>query len=304
MDLPDGGSPAFNADASGNRVDPIRFHGLPAYRLQGPQGAVAIVTQQGAQLLSWNPAGGQEWLYLSEASDFSGNTPIRGGVPICFPQFSNQGHLPKHGLVRGLPWQWIGQDASADQVSITLGLSDSADSRLRWPHAFSLRLTLRLAASSLSIVFDVENTGTEAVSFTSALHTYLRVDEIGAVRIDGLGEIAYRDAANGNVERVQAGEALVIDGELDRVYHAAPDAIILREPQRALRINSTGFAETVVWNPGPEKCAALADMPAGGYAQMVCIEAACADINIALAPGAKWQGEQSFCEISPGDELR
>jgi glucose-6-phosphate 1-epimerase len=304
MDLPDGGSPALNADPAGNRVDPIQFHGLPAYRLQGPQGAAATVSLQGAQLLSWIPAGGQERLYLSEASDFSGIRPIRGGVPICFPQFSNQGNLPKHGLVRGLPWQWITQDASADEVSVTLGLRDSADSRQRWPHAFSLRLTLRLAASSLSIELDVENTGTEVVSFTSALHTYLRVDEIGAVRIDGLGEIAYRDAANGNVERVQRGEALVIDGELDRVYHAAPDTIVLRELQRALRIKSAGFAETVVWNPGPEKCAALADMPAGGYAQMVCIEAACADVNIALAPGARWQGEQTFCETSPSENRR
>ncbi len=42
-----------------------------------------------------------ELLYLSPfSSEFK---PARGGVPVLFPQFANNGALSKHGFVRNLP---------------------------------------------------------------------------------------------------------------------------------------------------------------------------------------------------------
>ena len=77
--------------------------------------------------------------------------------------------------------------------------------------------------------------------------------------------MAYRDAANGNREVTQIEAMLRIEGEVDRVYHAAPVGLVVREPERTLAIKSQGFAETVIWNPGPSKGAALADMLKEGY---------------------------------------
>ena len=277
-------------------VTPFQFHGIPAIALKGPQGASAIVSLQGAQVLSWIPAGGQERLYLSERSDFSGKTAIRGGVPVCFPQFSSQGTLPKHGLVRCVPWQLLEQHADDVAASVTLGLTDSADTRELWPHAFSIKLDVRLSAHELNIGFEVENTGKQAFSFAAALHTYLRVGDIDVVQIEGLGGVAYRDAANGNREVNQAEAMLKIDGEVDRVYHVAPKLLKVCEPKRELVIQSQGFKETVVWNPGAGKCAGLNDMPEDGYRHMVCVEAACSDAKVELMPGQRWVGSQEFSQ--------
>ncbi|MFX6031775.1 hypothetical protein ABTE99_19565, partial [Acinetobacter baumannii] len=74
---------------------------------QLPSGDVAIVALQGAQVLSWVMADGVERLYLSPRSVFDGHTAIRGGVPVCFPQFNQRGPLAKHGFARNLPWRVV-----------------------------------------------------------------------------------------------------------------------------------------------------------------------------------------------------
>lgn len=35
----------------------------------------------------------------SKVADFSGQKPIRGGIPLCFPQFGPYGPLVQHGQV-------------------------------------------------------------------------------------------------------------------------------------------------------------------------------------------------------------
>ena len=64
------------------------------------------------------------------------------------------------------------------------------------------------------------------------------------------------------------------------------------EPHRRLTVAAEGFPDIVVWNPGPQRTAALDDMPPNGYLQMVCIEAAQVGRPVELAPGATWQGSQ------------
>ena len=52
------------------------------------------------------------------------------------------------------------------------------------------------------------------------------------------------------------------------------------------------WAQTVVWNPGADKCATLTDMPPQGWRQMLCVEAAQVYTPIRIAPGDFWQGAQ------------
>ncbi|MDX2220950.1 MAG: D-hexose-6-phosphate mutarotase [Burkholderiales bacterium] len=278
-------------------VDAIDFQGLPALALTGPQGAQAIVALHGAHVLSWIPAASTEKLYLSDKADVSGAGPIRGGVPVCFPQFSGHGPLPKHGLVRTLTWQSLEQHASEDVTSVVLGTDDSAVNHALWPHPFRLRLHVALAATTLTITLHAHNTGDAPFTFTTALHTYLAVADIATAYLDGLGGVGYRDAANGNRAATQATPRLTFAGEIDRVYHAAPGLLLGRDGVAAMSIQAAGFADTVVWNPGPELCARLADMPVDGHRHMLCVEAACADSPVTLGPGQSWEGSQRLTAL-------
>lgn len=86
--------------------------------------------------------------------------------------------------------------------------------------------------------------------------------------------------------------------DLDRIYHQVKQDLTLIEQRgadkRELLIRQQGFEDAVLWNPGAEKCAALADMPAEGWRQMLCIEAAAIEHPITLAPGEGWAGMQSL----------
>lgn len=256
--------------------------------LTTPQGARAEILAHGAHVTSWIPAGGQERLFLSGASEFGPDSSIRGGVPVIFPQFGGNGSLPKHGFVRKMDWDLL----SADQSSARFGLNDSPASRELWPYRFTCALAVRLADHAIEIELSVTNPGEEPFSFTAALHTYLRVAEIRETWVEGLGGCAYLDTVGPYTERVQSEETLRFTGEVDRIYWKPPRRLVLHEKERLLTLESETFPHAVVWNPWIEKSAALADMEAEGYRRMLCIEAVATGSPILLQPGQRWIGLQ------------
>ena len=69
--------------------------------------------------------------------------------------------------------------------------------------------------------------------------------------------------------------------------------LILQDGAHQLEISqSPQWADTVVWNPGESACASMADMPADGFAHMLCVEAAQVFQPVALSPAGHWQGWQ------------
>jgi glucose-6-phosphate 1-epimerase len=76
------------------------FGQLPAVLLRAPDGAEAIVTLYGAHLVSWKGSDGRQRLFCSAASVLDGSKAIRGGVPVIFPQFAEQGAGMRHGFAR------------------------------------------------------------------------------------------------------------------------------------------------------------------------------------------------------------
>ena len=267
------------------------FHGLPCRCLRLPNGDSLRVVLHGAQVLSW-VTGGRERLYLSPRSHFDGKAAIRGGVPICFPQFNQRGPLPKHGFARNLPWLADGPPALSEQAAeLTLRLPASDATRLFWPQSFEATLNLCLRPASLQMTLGVRNTGQTPLSFTGALHTYLAVKDISAVQLDGLHGQPEWDALIDQHSRVSG--ALSFQDEFDRVYGAAAHALILHDGSSHLKIEqSPSFANTVVWNPGAKKGAMLPDLPAAGYAHMLCVEAAQVMQPVTVEAGAQWQGWQ------------
>ncbi len=259
------------------------FRGQPCLQLQwGPQDSV-LVALHGAQVLSWI-GGGRERL-------FDGQGAIRGGVPVCFPQFNERGHLPKHGFARNLAWAAgpARRDAASGDALLDLQLLSSPATQALWAADFEFGLLITLGESHLQIDLSARNTGAKDWSFTGALHTYLRVDDIAAVQVEGLDGQACWDALS-DTRSTHAGPVRFA-GEFDRVFRAAPGPLTVRDGVSELHITqSPSFADTVVWNPGPAK--RLADMPTDGFAHMLCVEAAQVEQPLMLAPGASWAGWQ------------
>ena len=273
------------------------LHGLESITLRATDGASAVVTLHGAQVVSWMPAGGGEMLYLSPRSAFAPGQAIRGGVPVIFPQFSTRGPGMRHGFARVLPWRLLREQQFDGGATAVLQLTDSAATRPAWEHRFELELAVRVGGDRLSLTLTCRNTGSSGFDFMAALHTYLRTDGIERTVLHGLGGRPYWDAVDG-AGKAQQADALRFDGELDRVYGAVAGPVTMHAPHAAgvRRVNVTqhGFEDVVVWNPGEAKCAALADMPADGWREMLCIEAARIERPVLLAPGQTWLGEQTL----------
>lgn len=266
--------------------------------LISPDGAEATISLDGGHLLSWKPAGAPEQLYLSPRSEFVAGKAIRGGVPVCFPQFAERGPLPKHGFARTLPWEPVLQEQGKDDALAVLRLRDSDATRAIWPHAFELELSVRVGGRGLDIELACENTGDAPLQFTAALHTYLRVGDLDAVSVEGLSGLRYFDSikqaeALQRMDLLLTGEKGVLD--LDRIYFGVKDRpLVVTEDRRQVVITQQGFDDAVVWNPGPERCARLADMPPEGWSEMLCVEAATIGIPVQLPAGETWVGRQSL----------
>lgn len=275
--------------------------GHDVIRLAAPDGATVSLSLHGGHVLSWKPVGAPEQLYLSPRSEYAAGKAIRGGVPVCFPQFAERGPLPKHGFARTLPWELVSQEQGQDDALAVLRLRDSDATRAIWPHAFELELSVRVSGRLLDIELACENTGDAPLQFTTALHTYLRVADLDAVSVEGLSGLRYFDSikqaeALQRMDLLLTGEKGVLD--LDRIYFGVKERpLLVAEERRQVLIKQQGFDDAVVWNPGPERCAKLADMPPEGWSEMLCVEAANIGRPIELQPGESWVGRQSLAVL-------
>jgi len=280
-------------------------HTLPDHagllELRNARGEKAIISIYGAQLLSWKTAEGRELLYCSPltASEMKPGAAIRGGVPVCFPQFSNRGSLPKHGFVRNIVWQHSELTSGTDKeiASACLHLQDSPATRQLWPHGFKVQLQVQLGTGWISIGLDVTNTGNDSFNFTAALHTYLATPDVANSEITGLARTKFIDSARGHSTVDEAQEQtepmLRINDENDRVYLSPHNTLQLHQHGQAyLQLEQQGFRDSVVWNPGPAKATQLGDMPAEDWRHMLCIEAAQIALPVELQPGEHWHGQQ------------
>jgi glucose-6-phosphate 1-epimerase len=274
------------------------FAGLPAVELALPQGDTLRVMLHGAQVLSW-VSGGQERLYFSPQSSMDGQAAMRGGVPVCFPQFNQRGplaeRLPKHGFARNVAWQADEAELASNHARLTLRLNDNLQTRAWWPQAFALALHIELSPGALQLTLDVHNTDTQVLAFSGALHTYLAVPDVMQATLQGLGGQPEWDSLTDT--HAQAADTLRFAAEFDRVYEAGPQPMTLN--QTLLISQSPSWANTVVWNPAQALCQRLADMPDDGWRHMLCVEAAQVYTPITLPAGGRWAGWQRLQVLKP-----
>ena len=117
-------------------------------------------------MTSWVPRGGAEVIFTSRQAVFDGATAIRGGIPLCLPEFGagiNGDAVPKHGWARIAPWR-LRTVTSTDDGGVRALLSVSRD-HLTALCEIQIGETLRLGLS-------LRNDGTEPRTVEAAAHTY------------------------------------------------------------------------------------------------------------------------------------
>lgn len=251
-------------------------------------GSEAVVGLRGGHVRTWRRTGGAaDVLWLADRRPADPAKRIRGGIPICWPWFGahrSDPNAPAHGIARSAQFQMVGSWVDAERTFLQLSLADrSALSGALSQCELSLQFTI---GEELRVDLTTVNLSVEPVGITQALHSYFRISDIGAVRVEGLEGCAYIDTLDGWRTREQIG-AVTFGGEVDRIYASLGRTIRLVDPgfSRTIRIDCAGSQSAVVWNPWIEKSQRLGDMAEDDYRRMVCIETANAGGDvIALAP--------------------
>jgi glucose-6-phosphate 1-epimerase len=300
--------------------------GMEKVVLREPGGATAQVHLYGGHVTSWKNEKGEELLFLSSKAIFKPPKAIRGGIPICFPQFGTFGSLEQHGFARNRFWvidpnppppptaltggnngngtssnnNNNNSSSSKQQPFVDLILKHGEDEHKIWPHSFELCLRVVLGlGGDLTLITRVRNTDSKNFTFTFALHTYLSVSDVSEVRIEGLETLDYLDNLKDRERFTEQGNAITFDAEVDRIYVGTPTkiAIIDHEKKRTFVLKKEGLPDAVVWNPWEKKARAMVDFGDEEYKHMLCVEAAAVEKPITLKPGEEWRGRQELSAV-------
>ncbi|CAI0408574.1 unnamed protein product, partial [Linum tenue] len=253
------------------------------------------VSLYGGQVLSWRTDQGEELLFAI----FKPPNPVRGGIPICFPQFGNRGALEHHGFARKKVWiiddnpPPLQPNDSNGKSYVDLLLKPSEDDLKLWPHSFEFRLRVAITAEgNLAMVSRIRNINCKPFSFSIAYHTYFSISDINEVRVEGLETLDYLDNLCERERFTEQGDALTFESEVDRVYLSSSDVIAVFDHQRkrTFQIRKEGLPDVVVWNPWEKKAKAMADLGDEEYKQMLCVDGAAIEKPITLKPGEEWTG--------------
>ena len=246
----------------------------------------ALLCLQGAHLMRWQPVSQSvPVVWLSKDAKLAAGKSIRGGAPVCWPWFgahATEAAFSGHGFARTVPWRVIETGTEPNGATrLMLRLEASDKTRLQWPYECNVDLIV-IAGETLRMELCTENTGESDFVLGEALHTYLQIGDIGAVRITGLEGCEYWDKVGGSNLRRQEGE-IGFDGEVDRVYINTTAACVIHDEQlkRRIYIAKSGSESTVVWTPWVEKANKMGDMgQPDGWREMVCVESVNAIDNV------------------------
>uniref|UniRef100_A0A3N7G6W4 Glucose-6-phosphate 1-epimerase n=1 Tax=Populus trichocarpa TaxID=3694 RepID=A0A3N7G6W4_POPTR len=195
------------------------INGLDKVVLRGPRGSSAEVYLYGGHVTSWRNDHGEELLFVSSKAIFKPPKAIRGGIPICFPQFGSHGSLEQHGFARNKFWS-IDTDPppfpTNSKSFIDLILKPSEEDTQKWPYSYEFRLRVALGpGGDLMLTSRVRNTNADGKPFTFAFayHTYFSVSDISEVRVEGLETLDYLDNLQNKQRFTEQGDALTFESE-------------------------------------------------------------------------------------------
>lgn len=256
-------------------------------------------------MTSWKNDHGEELLFVSSKAIFKPPKAIRGGIPICFPQFGSHGSLEQHGFARNRFWS-IDTDPppfpTNSKSFIDLILKPSEEDMQKWPHSYEFRLRVALGTGGdLMLTSRIRNTNADGkpFTFTFAYHTYFSVSDISEVRVECLETLDYLDNLQNKERFTEQGDALTFESEVDKIYLSTPTkiAILDHEKKRTFVLRKDGLPDAVVWNPWDKKAKSMADFGDDEYKHMLCVEAAVVEKPITLKPGEEWKGRLELSAV-------
>lgn len=267
--------------------------------------ANATVSLFGGHVLSYIPAASnKDLLWLSSQAIFDNKSPIRGGIPVCWPWFaaysssnftnplSNVNELPNHGFVRTQFWQLVDvQEIQQNNMLVETVLRLSPSKIDIYDAYKDLNLILELSiGADLRVSLITRNKGQTNVQITQALHTYYHVDDVSCTRVEGVSE-NYDDKPSAT-KNMKTTLPYVFEEEVDRIHYLTTPKtntaqvihLVNDDKGERQQIENYGNDSVVIWNPWKEKSITMDDMADDGYSSMVCIEAANTKAT-SIAPG-------------------
>ncbi|MBK9586596.1 MAG: D-hexose-6-phosphate mutarotase [Alphaproteobacteria bacterium] len=228
----------------------------------------ATIALLGAQILECSIRG-KNLLWLSPKAKYESGKPVRGGIPLCAPWFGIHPDpaKPKHGFVRNRLWTLENISKSHNSITLLLSLTHGPDTI--FPHAFRMEYSITIA-QTLSLQMEIRNTGTDAMPFNWAFHSYHPVSDLSTASVTGLEDLTYLDATDNFARKTQIGPIL-FSAEVDRVYENVPENQTLNTAP-AIEISASNCPSAIIWNPGPELAKGMDDVGEENYQGFVCVE--------------------------------
>jgi len=273
-------------------------------------GASFSITTFGGHLLSYKPPQSDDILWVSSCAKTDMSKSIRGGVPVCFPQFGrvHDKASPQHGWARVQNWTLVDQTSN----SVTMTLSSSSNQKPgrpdcgMWPAdpscPYTAHLTLTVSLTSLGVleyVMKVKNSGSVTMPYQLLFHNYFSVkstdSEFGVTGLEGYSVIDTQPRGRegeGQDYFTQTASPIVVDGEVDRIHHGpGPCSTLINRGEGlgiiSLSVTSSPPADVscVVWNPYVEKAKGMGDFDDEGWKGMICVEPGIINGLTCLGPG-------------------
>ncbi|XP_028772041.1 putative glucose-6-phosphate 1-epimerase [Neltuma alba] len=278
-------------------------NGLDKIVLREKSGHSAEVYLFGGQVTSWTTNRGEELIFVSKKADFKPPNPIRGGIQMCFPEFTFQ-NREKYGFARNKLWtldptpELPSDDTHKAFTDLILKYSEQD----RWdlPHKYEYRLRVILGPDgNLTLISRIRNINLNGKPFTFsfAYNAHFCVSDVWDVRVEGFETYDYLDNLKNRERFTEQGNALTFEEEVDRVYLDIPQkiAIIDHEKKRTYVLRQEGLTDAGVWNPWDKKAKALADFGNEEYLKMVCVRPARimekGKRGVTIKPGEEWRGK-------------
>lgn len=252
--------------------------------------ASALISLQGAHLLSWKPTNEQEVIWLSDEASFSVGKSVRGGIPICWPWFGaheTNTTYPAHGFARTVFWQVTNTALLKNgdiEIHFKLETNELPEKyQQMWPQNTTAEYIVTIG-KKLNVDLITTNNSSDDMTIGQALHTYFAVDNVSATQVSGLEDKSYLDKPDNFKQKKQTG-AIHINEEVDRIYLNTTDEITIDDTKRKINIKKQGSASTVVWNPWKAVAEKMGDLGDNGYLKMLCVESANAadDVRVVKA---------------------
>ncbi len=251
------------------------------------QWSTAEIYQHGAHVTHFKRKDQPPLLFLSQCSRFAENQPIRGGIPVIFPWFGPREGMAQHGFARVKAWDLKEFAPAPDgSVSVRFRLPDCPEASA-FPQFTADYIVTVDQALTLQLVV-TNSSRDEPFTFENCLHTYFEVGDIRAVSISGLKGSSYLDKVANFSRKTEMEEAIRISSEVDRIYLDTTGPVEIRDTRlgRRVRVEKSGSASTVVWNPWMVKAQQMPDFGNEEYERMLCVESGnVASNSIKLPPG-------------------